>query len=63
MLQSVDDLKDCAINVLKSIGKIELLLDDEELILLHQSVLFLTNFKQLTEIVRDANQALCGSVN
>ena len=45
--------------MLKSIGKIELLLDDEELILLHQLLLFLTNFKQLTDIVSDANQALC----
>ena len=40
ILQSVDDLKECVINVLKSIEKIELLLDDEELILLHQVVLF-----------------------
>ena len=26
---------------------------------MHQLVLFLTNFKKLTEIVSDANQALC----
>ena len=44
----MDDLKDCVINMLKSIGKIELLLDDEELILLHQLVLSLSNLLKLS---------------
>ena len=58
MLESLEDLHGCAMNMLKTIGKHELLLDEEKSVLLHQLVVFLKLFKDLTDLVSDANNSL-----
>ena len=58
MLESLDDLKECAMNALKSIGKYDLLLDKEKCELVHDLVKFLKPFKELTELVSDSNNFL-----
>lgn len=57
MLESVDDLQECAMNMIKVVGKPELLLNKDESDLLHQLVLFLKPFRELTELMRDANNS------
>ena len=57
MLKSLEDLHECAMNKLKTIRKHELLLDEES-VLLHQLVIFLKLFKDLTDLISDANNSL-----
>jgi hypothetical protein len=58
MLESLDCLMDCAMNSLKSLGKFDLLLDEEERDIVHGMVTFLRPFKELTELVSDSNNSL-----
>ena len=58
MCESLKDLFDCTMNMLKISGRLDLMLDDDEHILLNQLVTFLSPFKELTDIVSDATNSL-----
>ena len=58
ILESLENLLECAMHQLKVIEKYELLLGEDEIILLHQLVKFLTPFKELTDSVSDVNNSL-----
>ena len=58
ILESLKNLLECAMHQMKVIGKYELLLDEDEIVLLHQLLKFLTPFKELTDSVSDVNNSL-----